>query len=311
MAKKVKLTYDGYTAYPITITDAIADLTSNKNLTDLLSDLRTSASGWKLEKDSSSDLVYYLKDSSGNNAGTINIPQDTFLDNVTFTASTGDLTFIFNTVSGKQNVVANLSDLIDTYTAGNGLALSDNSFSIKIADSSQKYVSVTADGLAITGVNEALALKADKSDVYTKAEIQTQVSDINSDIAENAQNITNEANRAKEVESKLRTDLGNVTDTGSSTGSAFARITKLQEDLSALSGSSGTGSISEQISNAISTLKGDMEHSTIGALEDTLDSHISNTTIHITAAERIAWNDKVDATKVSDTEYGDITDLII
>lgn len=311
MAKKVKLTYDGYTAYPITITDAIADVTSSKNLSDLLSELKTSAGGWKLEKDASSDLVYYLKDSAGNVAGTINIPQDTFLDNVTFDSSTGDLTFVFNTVSGKQDVVANLSDLIDTYTAGNGLALSNNSFSIKVSDSSQKYVTVTSDGLAITGINEALALKADVSNVYTKAEIQTQVSDINSDIAENAQNITNEVTRATGVEKQLRTDLGNTADTASATGSAFARIASLSETLSELTGSGGSGSITDQISTAVSNLKGDMTYDTIGDLETVLTNHIADTTVHITAAERIAWNDKVDATKVSDTEYGDITELII
>lgn len=48
----------------------------------------------------------------------------------------------------------------------------------------------------------------------------------------------------------LRTDLGNTTDTANSTGSAFARIAKLAEDLNSLSG--GAGSVADQIDAKLS-----------------------------------------------------------
>lgn len=308
MAKKVKLQLNGTTAYPITITDAIADVTTSKKLSTVLTEIKGQATGWKIQKDTTNDLVYYLKDSAGTTQGTINIPQDTFLEDVQFNGTTNDLTFIFNTVSGKQNVVANLASLIDTYTAGNGLSVSDKSFSIKIAENSQPYVSVTADGLAITGVNEALALKADKSDTYTKSEITTMVSDINIDIAGNTQAITNETTRATGVEEGLRSDLGTKTD-ASTLATAFGRIAKVEEDLEALTGS-GAGTIQDQISSAIDTLKGDMVYDTIGEFEDVVAEHIADTTVHITAQERVAWNDKVDATVVGTTEYDEIDSII-
>lgn len=243
MAKKVKLQLNGTTAYPVTITDAIADITTNKKLSTVLTEIKNQANGWNIQKDTANDLVYYLKDSTGTTQGTINIPQDTFLEDVTFDGATNDLTFIFNTISGKQNVVANLASLIDTYTAGDGLHVNDKSFSIKIDENSQPYMSVTADGLAITGVNEALVLKADKSDTHTKSEIAAMVSDINIDIAGNTQAITNETTRATGVEEGLRGDLGTKSDATTAT-TAFGRIAKIEADLENLTGS-GDGTIQD------------------------------------------------------------------
>jgi len=78
--------------------------------------------------------------------------------------------FTFITKEGTKVVSVSLSDLIDTYTAGDGLQLEDNKFSVRKCLGSQKYLEISADGLSIVGIDEALALKSNVGDSYTKSE---------------------------------------------------------------------------------------------------------------------------------------------
>ena len=69
----------------------------------------------------------------------------------------------FNTDAGKSDpLYINVSSLIDTYLAGNGLSLSAHTFSVKVKDA-DKYLEVTSVGVASKGIDEALALKVDKA----------------------------------------------------------------------------------------------------------------------------------------------------
>ena len=114
-----------------------------------------------------SDLVYALK-VGDRIAGTITIPKDQFLKSVSYSNETKTLTFVFVTENGENNVDINISDLIDTYEAGNGLTLSDNIFSVKIDANSQKYIEVSENGVKVVGIDEALAKKVDWTDVSTE-----------------------------------------------------------------------------------------------------------------------------------------------
>lgn len=67
----------------------------------------------------------------------------------------------FNTDAGAEPIYINVTSLIDTYLAGNGLTLSGHTFSVKVKDA-DKYLKVTSDGVASKGIDEALALKVDK-----------------------------------------------------------------------------------------------------------------------------------------------------
>ena len=60
--------------------------------------------------------------------------------------------------------------MIDTYSAGDGLQLENNKFSVRKCLGSQNYLEISADGLSIVGIDEALALKANVGDSYTKSE---------------------------------------------------------------------------------------------------------------------------------------------
>lgn len=66
------------------------------------------------------------------------------------------LRLVFNTDSQKETIHIELSDLVDVYTAGNGLELKDFEFSVKLAEG-EKYLS-TADGsLKTTGIDTAIS----------------------------------------------------------------------------------------------------------------------------------------------------------
>ena len=124
-------------------------------------------------KNSQSDLQYILK-VDGQDAGEINIPKDQFLKSVSYNAANKEFTFEFETTEGTVTSVVNVSDLVDTYTAGDGLALTDNKFSVKISEGSESYLTVSEGGIKLFGIDAKLAEKANAADVYTKTEIDNK-----------------------------------------------------------------------------------------------------------------------------------------
>lgn len=154
-----------------------ATTAENKIKTDLTSELNKKVATVTIEKDSTNDLQYHLL-VDGENSGDINIPKDQFLSNVIYSEATKIITFTFETSTGTTTTDVNISDLIDTYTAGDGLTLVDNKFSVKKSDGSQPYLEVTADGVKVVGVDEALALKANTTDVTTELSKKANSSDV-------------------------------------------------------------------------------------------------------------------------------------
>ena len=114
-----------------------------------------------------SDLEYELQ-VGDRIAGTINIPEDQFFKGSEYNPETHILTLTFKTSEGDQSQDINLSGLIDVYTAGNGLSLEGKVFSIKLDQSTESYLEVTENGLRLVGIQEALNLKADKTEIPTK-----------------------------------------------------------------------------------------------------------------------------------------------
>lgn len=114
---------------------------------------------------------------------------DGVLQDVIYNPATRDLIFIWNIVVGTEGGeiayktdTINIGDLVDTYTAGNGLLVNDNEFSIKLAADSESFLSVDTNGLKLTGIQSAIdAAKqaaiddakqyAKASDTHTKSEI--------------------------------------------------------------------------------------------------------------------------------------------
>lgn len=124
---------------------------------------------------------------------TINIPKDQFLEDAEFfpaatsddvTASNGELTegkpfirFTFavkvKNESGAETdeikvVYVPVDGLVDTYTAGDGIAIDNNEVSIKLAaGNEEKFLTIGADGLILSGVQTAIDTA--KSDAITGA----------------------------------------------------------------------------------------------------------------------------------------------
>ena len=155
-----------------------------------------------IKKSETSDLQYILY-VDGKVSGEINIPEDQFLQNVAYDSTSKSLVFTFITKEGTKVVSVSLADLTDTYTAGDGLSLDNNKFSVRKCLGSQKYLEISADGLSIVGIDEALALKANLGTSYTKdesdAKYLTEHQDI-SNLATKDQITDTNSNLQKEVE---------------------------------------------------------------------------------------------------------------
>lgn len=82
--------------------------------------------------------------------------KDGMVNTVSFDPSSKSLNITFNTDSGKETITVDLSSLVDTYTAGNGIAIAKNAVSIKVDPTSEEFLSVDTAGVKISGVQNAI-----------------------------------------------------------------------------------------------------------------------------------------------------------
>ena len=109
-----------------------------------------------IELEHTSDLSYTLK-VNGISAGTINIPKDQFLSQVSYNQNTKILTFTFE--DGTHTDI-NISDLVDEYNAGDGISIANHRVNVAIDSASEKglnasgsgFLSAGPSGLAIHGI---------------------------------------------------------------------------------------------------------------------------------------------------------------
>lgn len=158
----------------------------NKNISDILT-VSTEIGNIELRKEGDLSYALYV---SGTKHGEFTIPQDQFLKEVTYNTTTKELVFVFNTSAGEVTTRISISDLIDTYVAGEGLTLNGNVFSVNFA----KVASVEK-------VNEVLTKLA-----TTQNELKTVSDkvDSNTTVCTNLNYLLNgEINRAKAAEQVL------------------------------------------------------------------------------------------------------------
>ena len=84
------------------------------------------------------------------------------------------LHFTFNTDGGSKQIYVNVTSLIDVYTAGDGLQVSDNKFSIKKDTASESFLTVSPNGLKLSGVQDAIN-SAHSSDTAAIDKIEASV----------------------------------------------------------------------------------------------------------------------------------------
>lgn len=151
----------------------------SKSVEDLTNSIATEAEGAKISLNESSSATYakaYVIKQGTKEVGTINIPKDmvvssgslktvTSADNPYTGAKVGDkyIDLVISNVA-NDHIYIPVSDLIDTYLAGNGLTLEDSTFSIKKDETSEDYLTVGTDGVKVSGVDKALEGKVDKEE---------------------------------------------------------------------------------------------------------------------------------------------------
>lgn len=78
------------------------------------------------------------------------------------------LHFTFNTDAGTDDIYVDVKDLVDVYTAGDGIDVTDNVISVIVSSSSESYLTVGSDGLSVSGIDTI------------KTQAETNASDIDS-----------------------------------------------------------------------------------------------------------------------------------
>lgn len=136
-------------------------ITTEKNRNDaqdtLITNLQNSkVASVELIQDQQNSLHYTLMVDSVN-AGEISIPKDRFLKEVVYDADTTSLVFTFVAEDGDSIVRVNIGDLVDVYTAGDGLQLAaSNKFNVVIDSTSDSYLTVGPNGVKLIGVAAAI-----------------------------------------------------------------------------------------------------------------------------------------------------------
>ena len=83
--------------------------------------------------------------------------KDSVLEEVEYNAESKEITFTWKTVDGQTKTDAvSVADFVQVYTAGNGLALENNEFAIKLDASCEGFLTVGENGLKLAGVQEAI-----------------------------------------------------------------------------------------------------------------------------------------------------------
>lgn len=101
----------------------------------------------------------YLEGTDGTELGSIDTAdfvKDGMVSNVAYDHETQTLTITFNTDSGKEAIDVDLSDLVDVYTAGNGINVANNVISAKLDSASESFLTIGSGGIKLSGVQAAI-----------------------------------------------------------------------------------------------------------------------------------------------------------
>lgn len=179
-ANTAKIEANNYTDNKVSTEELRAKAAEEANanaITSLITEVNKKIEEVTVEKNS--DLQYFIN-VDGVKVGEINIPKDQFFKGASYDSELKIITLTFITEDGEQSVQLNVSDLIDTYTAGNGLSVSNNKFEIRLNQETESYLVLNEDGLGLIGIDTALATKANVGDFN---EIVDKVNIINGNVA--------------------------------------------------------------------------------------------------------------------------------
>ena len=131
--------------------------------------------------------------------------KDGILDNVVLNSADANnpyLSFTFNSASGKETINVPVKDLVEIYFAGNGLELNENTFSIKIDNSSEVFLTVSTDGLKLSGIQTAI----DNAKLEVQSTITNEVEVLTTAISNLTNDLNDEINNRLTADNKIESD---------------------------------------------------------------------------------------------------------
>ena len=111
--------------------------------------------------------------------------KDSVLEDVEYSPITQEIIFTWKTVDGETKTDAvSVADFVQVYTAGNGLDLNSNQFSVKIDGESESFLTVGANGVKLAGIQTAIdtAKQAAIDDAATKYATTGALSQLETDL---------------------------------------------------------------------------------------------------------------------------------
>lgn len=131
--------------------------------------------------DSSLASAYQLVDGAGTAYGdAIEIVKDQFLKDVSLDAS-NNLVFTFETTSGETTTKVNIAKYIDTYTAGNGITVSNKVIAAKVKNG-DAYLTVDANGIASKGIDSAISTAVSNASTAWNTKLNAAKNEIDASI---------------------------------------------------------------------------------------------------------------------------------
>lgn len=261
----------------------IASISGVSSATSAISEIEEVIDSIHMEKTDEYEYTLFVDEEA---KGTINIPKDQFLKEVYYDTDTKDLVFIFVTTEGEKTVKVNVSDLVDEYTAGSGLTVSDNKFSIKVGKD-EKHLIANDNGLTTVDVesashateqyislqdsiasantkidNEILRATTVETNILKSISGNTKLIDELSDAL--AQEIENRENEDNTLDAKISANTTNITTISGDVKTCQSGITKVENSVTLIN------TVLTSLSNALNELQPKVTQNTedIAALKD-------------------------------------------
>lgn len=107
------------------------------------------------------------------------------------------LVFTFNTDAGSKVINLDVTSLIDVYTAGDGISVKGKVIAAKLADSTEAFLTVDANGIKLSGVQDAINAAIDTA----KQDVQAAIDKVESSVglAANGSHVTATGNYTKDA----------------------------------------------------------------------------------------------------------------
>lgn len=173
---------------------------------------------------------------------------DGVLENAEYDANTKKIIFTWNIVTGEDSEgnpiyktdEVDISSLVDTYTAGNGITITNNEVAVKVV-ANDKYLEVDETGLHSKGIDDAiteatkdLASKSDIADFVSNSALTEAIKDFATD-KEVSDAVAAEAKIARAAEEANANEILAIKNDTTNTINSFADV------VTALAGKQATG----------------------------------------------------------------------